>query len=374
MGRLGDIIAAHGNAYLERFADRMSLDQVQAMRAIERCHTAAAGEALWRCPDCGKRHFTFLGCGNRHCPSCGGTRAEQWLRKQSALLLPEVTYHLVTFTLPSQLRHVVRSHPRECLDVLMRLSASTLLDVAANDHWLGAVPGLTAVLHTWGRQLQYHPHVHFIATGGGLNARGQWIEAQPKFLVPVHALSDVFRARFRDTLRNDHPHLFAAIHPKVWRRRKKWGVHSKPVGAGQTALAYLARYVYRVAISERAITQHDDGRIVVRYTDSITKRVGFLRLGPQEFLRRFLQHVLPKGFRKVRYFGFHHSSKRPVLRTLQAAMALTAGVPLPQPAPEEPTERPLCSVCSTPMVFEKRMSALKRALYFPGTTPARGPP
>ncbi len=270
------------------------------------------------------RHFTFVGCGNRHCPACGGTRSEQWLRKHCALLLPDVVYHLITFTVPEGLRRAIRSHPRELLELLMRLSSDTLLDVCANGKWLGAAPGLSALLHTWTRQHAYHPHVHFIGTGGGLTERGQWVDAHPKFLVPVHALSSVFRARFRDALREQHPDIFAAISSKVW-KEKQWVVHSKPVGTGQNTLAYLARYVYRVALSERDILQHDSNRITVRYRKSGTHVPRTMRLEPQEFIRRFLQHVLPSGFRKIRYFGLHHSSKRPVLRSLQAAMSIRAG-------------------------------------------------
>jgi hypothetical protein len=151
MGRLGEIFRAHGPKYRARFAARMSSDQLRAMRDIEACHTPAAGSALWRCPRCGGRHFTFLGCGNRHCPACGKSAAEAWLRKHCALLLPGVVYHLITFTVPEALRRFIRSHPRELLDLLMRTSASTLLDTCANPRWIGAVPGATAVLHTWTR-------------------------------------------------------------------------------------------------------------------------------------------------------------------------------------------------------------------------------
>jgi len=373
MGRLGEIFRAHGQEYRARFGARMSLDQLRAMRAIEACHTAAAGEALWRCPDCGKRHFTFVGCGNRHCPACGGTRAEQWLRRHCALLLPDVVYHLITFTVPDGLRRAIRSHPRELLELLMRLSSGTLLDVCDNDKWLGATPGLTALLHTWTRQHEYHPHVHFIGTGGGLNEQGQWVDAHPKFLVPVHALSSVFRARFRDALREQYPDIFATISPTVW-KEKKWVVHSKPVGSGETTLAYLARYVYRVALSERAILHHDARRVTVRYRKSGTNVPRTMRLEPQEFIRRFLQHVLPSGFRKIRYFGLHHSSKRPVLRSLQAAMAIRAGRPLPVTPPTVEPARPACPNCHAPMHFEGRGGVNLRAVLFPAATQTRGPP
>ncbi len=211
MGVLGEIFRAHGEEYRARFANRMSLDQLKAMDDIEACHTAAAGRARWACPRCGKRHFTFVGCGNRHCPACGGTRARQWLRKHSALLLPGVVYHLVTFTVPQELRRVIRSHPRELLELLMSVGADTLLDLAANPKWIGGLPGVTALLHTWTRQGIYHPHVHFIATGGGIDEQGRWHEAHPRFLVAVHALSRVFRARLHDAINDQYPDLFAQI-------------------------------------------------------------------------------------------------------------------------------------------------------------------
>jgi len=285
-------------------------------------------------------------------------------------LLPGIVYHLITFTVPAGVRRAIRSHPRELLELLMRLSSGTLLDLCANEKWLGATPGLTALLHTWTRQYEYHPHVHFIGTGGGINPQGQWVDAHPRFLVPVHALSSVFRARFRDALRAQHPHIFAGIKPKVW-KQKHWVVHSKPVGTGEKTLAYLARYVYRVALSERAILRHDPDCITLRYRKSGTNQPGTLRLKPQEFIRRFLQHVLPSGFRKVRYFGLHHSSKRPVLRLLQAAMAMRAGMPLPEPAPAEEPFTPACPDCDEPMCYEGRTS---RAVLFPSATQTRGPP
>jgi len=373
VGSLGEIFRAHGDEYRARFAEQMSLDQLRAMRDIETCHTPAAGEALWRCPRCGKRHFTFLGCGNRHCPGCGATRAEQWRRKHSALLLPGVVYHLVTFTVPAGLRRAIRSHPRELLELLMRLSSSTLLDLCANPKWLGGTPGLTAMLHTWTRQYEYHPHVHFIATGGGIDEQGRWRKAHPTFLVPVPALSVVFRARFRDALRDQFPEIFAQIKPSVW-KHKNWVVHSKPVGTGEHTLGYLARYVYRVALSERSILRHQPDRITLRYRDSDTNQSRILRLKPQEFIRRFLQHVLPSGFRKVRYFGLHHSSKRPTLSLLQAAMAIQHSLPLPPPPPAAPTLAPSCPDCHSPMLFEGRIAAAKRPCRTQGPMQVRAPP
>ena len=351
----------------------MSLDQLRAMRDIAACHTAAAGTARWRCGRCGTSQFTFVGCSNRHCPACGATRAAQWLRNQCALILPGVTYHLVTFTVPDKLRRPIRSHPRELLDLLMRESSTTLLDLAANDRWVGGLPGLTAVLHTWTRRLDYHPHVHFIVTGGGLSPGGHWTHAHPRFLVPVEALSRVFRARFRDALRNRHPDIYPQIHPAAWRLHN-WVVHSKPVGTGHTALAYLARYLHRVAICERAILHYDDTEIRLRYRDSNTSRPRTLRLTPREFLRRFLQHVLPAGFHKVRHAGLHHSSRRPLLNSLQAAMAYATASALPQPDDDPHHDAPLCPRCHVPMSFERRSLPQLPPSPFRLPPQNRGPP
>lgn len=383
MGVLGEIFRAHGAAYRARFAERMSVDQLRAMRDIEACHTSAAGRARWACPSCGKRHFTFVGCGNRHCPACGGSRARQWLQKHCALLLPGGIYHLVTFTVPRELRRPIRSHPRELLEWLMRVSADTLLDLAANPQWVGGLPGATAVLHTWTRQGLYHPHVHFIVTGGGIDEQGRWRVAHPRFLVPVHALSRVFRARLHDALKEQHPELFAEVDPRAWSlptagsgtpSARAWVVHSKPVGAGEQALRYLSRYLYRVALSEKAILGFRHGRYIVRYRSSDTNESRTMRLEPHELIRRFLQHVLPRGFRKIRYYGLHHSSRRPVLRLLQAAMCLHLGRPMPQPPVDNQPYVPECPDCQTPMVFEERIAPMAHLLFTVAAGRNRGPP
>lgn len=367
MGNLGEIITAHANNYVADFGARMSLDQLNAMHAIEVCHTPEAGAAQWSCPDCGASHITYVGCSNRHCPQCGESRAVQWLHKHCALLLPGVTYHLLTFTLPGKLRRVVRSHPKELLDLMMRTAASSLMDAAATGKHLGAMPGATAVLHTWTRQLEYHPHVHFIVTGGGIDPQGRWRDAHPNFLLPVRVLSCLFRARFRDAMKERHPDAFRNVLSSVW--TSPWVVHSKPVGSGEKALSYLSRYVHRVALSDNAILAHDENTITVRYRKSGTNKVKTMRLAPIEFLRRFLQHVLPKGFAKVRYFGLHHSSKRPVLRLLQAAMCMQHNTPMPDTPPKPRTApAPECPHCRTAMCFERRLTPDQY------TGSSRGPP
>ena len=254
----------------------------------------------------------------------------------------------------------------------MRTSSSTLLDLCRNPKWCGGVPGVTAVLHTWTRQGEYHPHVHFIVTGGVLDEKGMWRSSHPKFLVPVPALSSVFRTRLRDEVKENYPELFALMKPSVWQWKKKWVVHSKPVGSGKKAYRYLAHYVYQVFLSERAILHHDARLITVRYRKSGSNKTGTMRLKPMEFLRRFLQHVLPSRFCKVRHYGLHHSSKRETIKLLQAAMVIALGQEIPAPA--QPVKPPLitCAKCKTPMVFEGRFTKFQR-LRFEKAFP-RGPP
>lgn len=372
MGKLGDIFRTHGSEYRRHFEEKMSLDQLRTMDAIEKCHTPAAGSALWRCKSCGHAHFTYLCCGNRHCPSCGRTSAAEWLQKQCALLLPGVSYHLVTFTVPAQLRRLIRSHPRELLDMLMRCASATLLDLCTDHKWIGGIPGATAVLHTWTRQGEYHPHVHFMVTGGGLNSSGIWKSSHSKFLVPVHALSSVFRARFRDAIKERHPELFASTKQAVWKWSNKWVVHSKPVGSGEAAYRYLARYVYQVYLSESAILQYTDTSVTLRYRQSGTNKPRTLRLTPMEFIRRFLQHVLPSRFCKVRHYGLHHSSKREDIRNLQAVMSFALGIEMPKPPKPVEAAPVICPKCENHMAFEQRFTRIQRREF--EAAQSRGPP
>lgn len=367
MPTVADIVRRHGPEYRRQFGDRMSVDQLRALRDIAACRTPAMGGQRWLCPQCAAQHFAFHSCGNRHCPACGADDAHDWCDRQQVLLLP-VTYHMATFTVPEGLRRTIRSHPRKLLALLFRTASSTLLDVCANPKWFGAVPAVTAVLHTWTRQLEHHPHIHFLVTGGGLAPDGSWKEPSAGFLVPVHALAPVFRARFRDGLETKHPDLFAALPAKIW--TSSWVVHSKPVGSGEKALRYLARYLYRVAIANTAILHADDQSVRFRYRDSDDQRVRTCTLPPHEFLRRFLQHVLPKGFVKARTFGLNHSSKRRTLAMLRLMIYLRARREPPAPTTATATKPPCrCPRCRTPMNLMGRIEPQRTFNLF-----ARGPP
>jgi len=371
MSRIGAIFRAHGEAFRRSSGARLSADQRRVLRALEACHTPALGGIRWQCPRCGGTVFTYRSCGNRHCPACGHADAKLWLARQKRLLLPGVTYHLTTFTVPRDLRRAIYSHPRELFPILFDAASSSLLDLCRDPRHLGALPALTAVLHTWTRQLFHHPHIHFLASGGGLAPDGSWRETNPKFLVPVKALSPVFAARVRDLLRARQPELFATVPAAVW--RQPWVVHSKPVGAGEHALGYLARYIFRVALADSAILQHNEREVVFRYRDSDTNVKRTERLTPPQFIERFLLHVLPHGFRKVRHYGLHHSSKRKQLRLLQAQLAFARQLPLPPADVPKlpPAPPPACPHCQAPMMPDAAIAPVRRGSAHAS---ARGPP
>jgi len=366
---LAEILRRQGAAYRARFALRMSRDQLRAMRAIGRCRTEALGGSLWACPHCGRTRYSYHSCRNRHWPSCGHEEAEAWRERQERLLVP-AAYHLVTCTVPEPLRAVVRSHPRECLPLLMRASAQGVRTLASDPRHIGGTPGITAVLHSWSRALIYQPHVHLLVTGGGLDRGGRWHSARPGFLVPVRALSPIVRAKVRDGLKK-HPEIFAKIPPSVW--TTPWVVHSKPVGSGRPALVYLSRYVYRVALSNRNILRLENGLVTFRWRDSQTGRWRRMTVPVQEFIRRFLQHVLPSRLVKVRHSGLHHPANRHRLDLARARIAEALGLPLPpRPAPGVRTRRPQrCPDCNVPLVL---LDIRRPGLPFIPSVSARGPP
>jgi hypothetical protein len=268
---IGAIFRQYGPAYRAKFADRMSRDQRRVMKMLERCRTGQLGATLYRCNACGREHVVPRSCGNRHCPQCQGHKAKEWFDEQLEKLLP-CPYFLITFTLPKELRQFVRSHPRECYRAMFQASAATLRELAQNPKHIGSSQlGFTGVLHTWGRSLSYHPHIHFIVPGGALGEDGAtWLPSRANFFVPVRAASILFRAKFKELMAEAGLDL-GKIPPEVW--TKKWVVHSKAVGDGRRALRYLAPYVFRVAISNRRIVKCEPGpdglgRVTITYKKS----------------------------------------------------------------------------------------------------------
>jgi len=319
---LAEFIARRGPEFLAREGARLPPDQRRALIAILRCRTPALGGHRCACTECGGEHFRYHSCNHRMCPTCGGRDTTDWLDRQMNRLLP-APYFLVTFTVPPALRDLARQRPGWFYTVLFEETSRTLQEIAGNPEHLGAELGFFGVLHTWSRQLVLHPHIHYVVVGGGLSPdRENWVTLpQADFLLPQPVLAARFRSRLRSRIQADQPSLHAEVPESVW--RSDWVVDCEAVGSGTSALKYLAQYVFRTAMSgQRELVELDDGTVRFDYIDSKTKEPRQCTLGADDFLRRFLQHALPAGTHRVRYFGWMHPAakkRRLVVETLLAA-------------------------------------------------------
>jgi hypothetical protein len=314
---VADIFREAGPAYRERFGARMRPSQLKVMRDIERCRTPVLGGHLRQCDHCARLQYSYHSCRNRHCPKCQGDHTQSWLDEQQARLLA-CPYYLVTFTIPDQLRALARSRPKILYGILISCAAQALQKLLADPRWLGARPGMLAVLHSWTRTLLYHPHAHFLVTAGGLTADQQaWRRpARQDFLIPCRALSVIFRAKVRQAL--EQAELLDPIPPKAWRR--KWVVHCRHAGDGQKALLYVARYVHRVAITNSRLESVDPQHVTFRYRDSHSGQLQRCVLSADQFITRFLHHVLPDRFTKVRYYGLFSPRCRDALERARSLL------------------------------------------------------
>ena len=316
---VADILRLHGPQYREKFGARMLPSHRRAMQDIEQCRTAALGGQLYYCDNCKQQRYSYHSCKNRHCPKCGNQQANEWLDQQQNLLLP-IPYFMVTFTLPQELRAVARANQKTIYNLLFRASSQALLKLAHDPRFVGGRVGLVGVLQTWTRDLRYHPHIHYIVTGGGLTDLDRWRPSRPDFLVPEKPLAIIFRAKLRDELKKAG--LFAAVDRRVW--KKRWVVDCQPVGSGAAACKYLAPYIFRLALSNRRILKLENGRVTFKYKDSASQQIKTANVTAEEFIRRFLQHLLPPRFIKVRYYGLLSPCNRHLL--------LKAGQLLPSPS------------------------------------------
>jgi len=315
------IFRSHGAAWRKAHAGHVSLDQLKVMSAIERCRTAELGGHVARCADCAYTMIAYNSCRNRHCPKCQGAAAKDWLAEREADLLPVPYYHVV-FTLPAPIADLASQNKAVLYDLLFKVSAETLLTIAADPKHLGARIGTTSVLHTWGSAMTHHPHVHMIVPGGGISLDGtRWVSCRPGFFLPVRVLSRLFRRLFLEKLLathqagrlsffGDHAHLteapsFAAYVAPL--RNAEWVVYSKrPFGGPSAVLAYLARYTHRVAIANSRLIACDEGGVTFKWKDYRIEgrdRYKQMTLAADEFIRRFLIHVLPKGLHRIRHYG-----------------------------------------------------------------------
>jgi hypothetical protein len=345
---LAEIFRQHGPAYRAKFKGRIPVSHLKAMTAIEQCRTEALGGHVYTCEDCAESRYSYHSCKNRHCPKCQNEAGQAWLARQTELLLP-VPYFMVTFTLPEGLRALARSQQKLMYDLLFQASAAALQELAADPRFVGGQIGFLGVLQTWTRAQLYHPHVHYLVPGGGLSTDGQsWRRARNAFLVHVKPLSRLFRAKFRAALKATD--LWAQVPTQVW--QQEWVVHCQPVGTGEAALKYLAPYIFRVALSNNRIVKLTETHVTFRYRETGSRRWQSCTLPAEEFIRRFLQHILPKGFQKVRYYGFFSSGQRHRLqqaRHLLGAASPPVSAPAAQPPAQPPTPCILCPTCRRPM-------------------------
>lgn len=323
---VADIFAAHGDAFLEANGDAVSSAKRRVLRDLVACRTAALGGHLERCDECGIERPAYNSCLNRHCPKCQGAARSEWLEARAAELLPVEYFHVV-FTVPRPIAEIALQNKKVMYGVLLRASAETLTQIAEDPKHLGAKIGFLSVLHTWGQNLQHHPHVHCVVPGGGLSTDGdRWIPCPPGFFLPIKVLSKVFRGKFLelterafakgdlqfqgDLAELEHPDLFASHLRSAC--ATDWVVYSKPpFGGPEQVLKYLARYTHRVAISNHRIISFADGRVQFRWKDYARgNRQRVMTLDASEFIRRFLLHVLPKGFPRIRYYGLFSNRAR----------------------------------------------------------------
>jgi len=347
---LAEIFRDAGPAYLRRFGDRMLPSHKRVLQKIIVCRTPALGGEMYFCPRCGIEHSVYHSCRDRHCPTCQGHEAERWLEKQRKLLL-SCSYGLATCTVPDELRRIARSNQRQVYAILVRSAARALLEVASNRRFIGGLTGVMTVLHTWTRAMIHHPHVHMLFPVGGLGDEGaSWIKPRHRrYILPGYALARVFRENVEQAFRKAG--LDEEVPRKVW-ASERWVAHVKRVGDGDKALLYLSRYVFRVAISNERILAYDGARVTFKAKDQ-DGNAGPVTLAVEEFIRRFLQHVLPKGFVKVRYFGLWGSACRPKLekaRTILHAHHVAIGKKPPRISTHEPIPRPTprCPKCGRP--------------------------
>jgi hypothetical protein len=366
---VADIFRVAGPAYRAAHVGHLSLHHLKVMSAIEHCRTAALGGHVEACEDCGHWRIAYNSCRNRHCPKCQGAAARTWLAEREADLLPVGYFHVV-FTLPAEVADIALHNKAVVYDLLFRAASETMLGIAADPRHLGARIGMTAVLHTWGSALTHHPHIHMIVPGGGISPDGQrWISSRPAFLLPVRVLGKLFRRLFLTrliALRDANKLGFfggaaaladrrAFLRHLAPVRHKRWVVYAKPPFAGPEAvLAYLSRYTHRVAISNRRLLALDETGVTFRYKDyrrDGAERQRVMTLGSFEFIRRFLLHLLPPRFHRIRHYGLLAGSARKT--ALARARELLAVAPPPDD--EEPEEtadtRPPCPCCGGHMII-----------------------
>ena len=361
MSAIQKIFQTYGPQYLALYAHRMPQIHKKAIQDIMDCRSGAFGAIAYGCHDCRTIQLIACCCGNRHCPTCQHDKTDQWLSKQMEKLLP-AHYFLLTITLPQGLRQVARSHQKIAYAALFSCAHKALRKLARDKRFIGSTQiGYLAVLHTWGNMLQYHPHLHLVIPGGALSEKkDQWLPSRQDLFVHTKPLAHIFKAKFRDAMKKTQ--LFDKIDPCVW--KQKWVVDSQAVGKGQNSLRYLSRYVFRVAISNHRIKSIENAVIKFQYKDRQKKTWKTTSLDAMEFMRRFLQHVLPKGLMKIRHYGFLNPNSSVSIEKIRELISLIHDVIrdlLPE-IPEHKKKAIKCTCCGNELKF---MALLKPPRWGP---------
>jgi len=354
MGAINEIFRAFGPEFLSRNPE-LPVAQVRVIEAMINCRTGEYGTTVYRCEGCGENHGIDRSCGNRHCPQCQLHKCRQWLHQQLSKILPS-EYFMITFTVTDTLRPFFLNHQKEAYGAMFRAASEAIKKLAADPRHIGAdLAGFTGILHTWGRTMPYHPHLHFIVPAGGLSKdRREWRPARNSFYLPVKPLSRIFRAKLRDEI--ETLGLLPDTPPAAW--ETDWVVHCQPAGNAEAVFKYLAPYVFRVAISDRRIVAVKERLVTFSYRKVGSRRKRRMTLEVMEFIRRFLLHVLPSGFMKVRHFGFMSHNCALTLKEIRRLiiirrkdLALLLADPRPEPPPPEPF-KPFCRKCGAMLLFQ----------------------
>ena len=387
---VADIFRAAGPAYRTARAGHLSLDQLKVMSAIEHCRTAVMGGHVDACTDCGHWRVAYNSCRNRHCPRCQGAAARTWLAEREADLLPVGYFHVV-FTLPAEVADIALQNKAAVYGLLFQAASETMTTIAADPKHLGARIGITAVLHTWGSALTHHPHIHMIVPGGGLAPGGtRWVASRPAFLLPVRVLGKLFRRLFLTRLLALHEAGRLAFYGGMAHladrraflrhlspvRKKRWVVYAKPPFAGpETVLAYLSRYTHRVAISNSRLLRFDQTGVTFRYKDyrrGGADRQQVMTLIADEFIRRFLLHVLPKGFHRIRHYGLLAGATRKIVLNHVRQLLGVAPFAAADAQAEPDDARPPCPCCGGHMVVVETFERQRQPRAPPTSTPLSG--
>lgn len=346
MKSINEIFQAYAADYINRYP-KIPKHHLKVMGAIIKCRSGEYGKTVFRCSDCGQLHIIARSCGNRHCPLCQYHKSQKWLEKQRDKQVPG-PHFMITFTLPEEIRQIARRNQQVVYQAMFKASSQALKKLAKDKRFIGTnLPGFTGVLHTWGRQLHYHPHIHYVVAGGGLSDdRSTWIASRQDFYVHIKPLSAIYRTLFMKEIKSAG--LGSQIPSAVW--KKDWVVDSQAVGTADNSLRYLAPYVFRVAISNHRIVKVEDGYVTFTYKKHGSRQIKTTCLKVMEFIRRFLQHVLPSGFMKVRHYGFMNHNCAALYKHIISLIEQGTKESLPK-LKTEPIPSHYCSDCGGELTY-----------------------